>query len=407
MSIKKQDPIWTKSFVGISMTQLMVFIIFYVLITTLPSYVINELGGTVADGGLIVTTMLISAVLIRTVSATLLEKIGKKRGLVISVIAFAVTTLFYIWVESFIPLLILRCIHGLTFGAVTTATGAIAADVVPANRRGEGIGYFALASNLAVVIGPFIGLTLLQFVSFQTLFIVLSIMMSVGVLFAVSVRVPPQEKPVLAVSSERKLSIYDFVEQKALPVAFICSISAIAYSSIISFISLYSESIGLAEVASYFFLVYAATMLISRPFLGKRFDRRGPNSVIIPCLFIFVAGFILLSFTVNAWMLLLSAVLMGLGFGTIVPSFQTMAIQAAHPSRSGHATATFFTLFDTGIALGSFVCGLIVTSFGFQNMYIICSVIVLIVLALYMSFQAKQKKQAYNLDLEKTYQNTR
>lgn len=393
MNTQIQQPIWTKSFIGISTIQLMIFTIFYALLTTLPLYVINVMGGSVADGGLVVTVMLISTIFIRSVSAKILDKIGKKRALLISLALFTFTTFFYIWIDALIPLLILRFIHGLSYGVASTATGAIAADVLPSKRHGEGIGYFAMASNLAVVIGPFIGLSLIQFVSFQTLYMILSVLMVGGALFAIFVQVPPQVDRVAPKPMDRKLSINDFIERKALPVAIIAGLASFAYASIISFISVYADSIGLAEVASYFFVVYAIAMLVSRPYMGKAFDKHGPNRVIIPSLLIFASGFIMLSFTGNAWMLLLSAALIGLGFGTIVPSFQTMAIQAAHPSRTGHATATFFMLFDTGIAVGSFVCGLIVASFGFQNLYIIYAVLILVVLGLFLFVQSAQKEQ--------------
>ncbi|WP_188456770.1 MFS transporter [Virgibacillus oceani] len=394
MSNTKQQPIWTKSFIGISMTQFMVFMIFYTLLTTLPIYVINNLGGSEADGGLIVTVMLIAAIIVRPISAKLLDTTGKKRGLVLSVALFTVTTFFYIWIDSFIPLLVLRFFHGLSFGVITTATGAIAADVIPHERRGAGLGYFAMAMNLAVVAGPFIGLSLLQFVTFKTLFIILSILMIAGLIFSMSVHVP-QESNDTAKATKHKFSLSDLIEIKAIPIALISSFVSLAYASILSFISVYSESIGLSASASYFFLVFAIIMLLSRPYFGRTFDVKGPNHVILPCLFIFAVGLVTLGFTGSAWMLLLSAGLIGLGYGTLLPSFQTMAIQTAHHSRSGHATATFFMLYDSGIAIGSFVWGLVAAGVGFQNLYLINAILVVVVIGLFLLYQSRQQKEKY------------
>jgi len=156
MKDRSLEKIWTKNFISIALTQFLVFIAFYTLLTTLPIYVINHLGGSEADGGLVVTVMLIAAIIIRPFSAKLLDIIGKKKGLVLSVTLFTMTTFFYIWIDQLIPLLVLRFIHGISFGILTTVTGAIAADVVPRSRRGAGLGYFAMAMNLALVVGPFI-----------------------------------------------------------------------------------------------------------------------------------------------------------------------------------------------------------------------------------------------------------
>lgn len=395
MSFEKKQPIWTKSFIGVFMTQLSVFMVFYALITTLPLYVINHLGGSGADGGLVVTAMLVSAILIRLFSATILDIVGMKKGLILGVAAFALTTCVYIWVNGFISLLVLRFIHGLSFGFLSTATGAIAANVVPRERHGEGIGYFAMSANLAVVLGPFVGLSLLQYIPYQTLFIVLSILTIAAVLFAAFVQVE-HEKNAAIKQTKQKFSINDFIETKAISISLIGALTSFVYASIISFVSVYSDSIGLSETASYFFLIYAAAMIISRPYFGKKFDRHGPNYVIIPGLLLFAAGLAMLSFTESSWMLILSAAIIGLGFGTLTPSFQTMAVQSTHPSRSGHATATFFTMYETGIATGSFVLGLLGSHIGFQMLYTICAFIILAVMGIYLIFQRRKRKQEHS-----------
>lgn len=392
MSCQKKQPIWTKSFIGIFMTQFVVFMVFYALLTTLPLYVVNDFSRSSADVGLVVTIMLISAILMRLISAKIIDLTGMKRGLIVGVVAFALTTCVYIWIDGFISLLILRFIHGLSFGFLTTVTGAIAANVVPKARHGEGIGYFGMSANLAVVLGPFIGLSLIQFVSYQTLFVILSILMIAAVLFATFVHVQ-QEIDDSNNRKKQRFSINDFIETKAVSISLIGAMASFVYASVISFVSVYTDSIGLSEAASYFFLVYAAAMIISRPYFGKRFDTLGPNYVIIPGLLLFACGLVMLSFTGSAWMLLLSAAVIGLGFGTITPSLQTMAVQTTTPSRSGHATATFFTFFDTGVAIGSYVLGLLVSKAGYQMLYKICAIIIVSLIGIYLFERSKQRKK--------------
>lgn len=391
MTENNQQEIWTKSFILISITQFLVFIAFYTLLTTLPIFVIDNLGGSQADGGLVVTVMLVAAIMVRPFSANFLDHIGKKKGLVLSVGLFTATSFLYIWTDQFTSLLMLRFFHGLSFGVITTATGAIAADIIPPARRGAGLGYFAMAMNLAVVVGPFIGLTLLQFVSFQTLFIVLSIFMVAGVISSIFVHVP-NNAATANKAGKFKFSFSDLIEMKALPIALISSLVSLAYASVISFISVYSNSLGLAAAASYFFLVFAVVMLVSRPSLGRAYDTRGPKFVILPCLFLFAIGLVLLSFTTTAWMLLISAGLIGLGYGSLLPSFQSMAIQAAPSPRSSHATATFFIFYDSGIAVGSFVWGIVIAASGFQQLYILCAVLILAVMVIFNVHQAKHGK---------------
>ncbi|MBM7553070.1 MFS transporter [Thalassobacillus pellis] len=388
MSKNKKQPIWTRSFISISLTQFTVFLAFYTLLTTLPIFVIEDMNGTEAQGGLTVTAMLLAAIIIRPFSGKLIDLMGKRKTLIVSIAVFTATTFLYIFIESFLPLLGLRLFHGLSFGLFTTVSGAIAADVIPASRRGEGLGYFAMAMNLAVVVGPFIGLLLLQYAPFHILFIVISIFMVGGALTAFNVQVP-KTADTLDEPVKIKLSLSDLIELKALPIALIASLVSLSYSSILSFISVYANAIGLSAAASYFFLVFAVAMLLSRPYLGRAYDTKGPKFVILPCLFLFSIGLLVISFTNSAWMLLVSAAIIGLGYGTLLPSFQTMAIQSAPIKRSGHSTATFFMLYDSGIALGSVIWGLVAAKAGYQQLYIISAVIVLAVIAIFSLHQAK------------------
>src|SRR5690625_1276424 len=114
--------IWTKDFISLALTQFILFTVFYSLLTTLPVYVIDELGGTQSNAGLVVTFMLASAIIVRPFSAKVLDIVGKKRTLVLSVGLFALTTFFYLTINAFIPLLILSFIYCIFFSIVIIIT---------------------------------------------------------------------------------------------------------------------------------------------------------------------------------------------------------------------------------------------------------------------------------------------
>ncbi|WP_272941584.1 MFS transporter [Ornithinibacillus scapharcae] len=286
----------------------------------------------------------------------------------------------------------MRFIHGLSFGVLTTVASAIAADVVPDDRKGAGLGYFAMATNIAMVVGPFLGLTLIQFISFKMLFVLLSIIMLVSIICALQVKVPEMVLQVRE-APKRKFSIHSLIEVKALPIAVISLFVGVAYSSILSYVSVYANTNGFAHVASYFFVVFAVVMILARPSLGQLFDVKGPKYVIIPCLIIFSGGLVILGLSSSPWMFLVAAGIIGLGSGSLLPSFQTMCIQAGGPGRSGHATATFYIFWDIGIATGSYLLGMIVAMFNFQVLYIVCAVLLLFVLGLFLFQQSWQQKK--------------
>ena len=103
----------------------------------------------------------------------------------------------------------------------------------------------------------------------------------------------------------------------ALPISLVSFFFALVYASIVSFVSVYAEELQLTEIASYFFIVYVIALLISRPFTGKWFDQYGANVIMIPSIISFALGMFLLSQAEGAFLFLLSAAFIGLGWGHI------------------------------------------------------------------------------------------
>lgn len=395
MNNESKQPIWTKSFISISLSNFFIFIAFYGLLTSLPIYVVDELHRSEIDAGLIVTIFLLSAIIVRPFSGKLLEDFGKKRMLMISLILFTICSFMYLWIEDYTLLLALRFFQGIWFSIATTATGGIAADLVPIKRRGEGLGYFVMSTNLAVVFGPLIALTLIQVSSFSILFLVFALLITAGVLFTASSKI--NEAASKVTKNKKKLQLSDLIDRKALPIAFIGSLVAVAYSSVLSFLSIYAQELNLLDAASFFFVVFAVVMLVARPFSGRLFDSKGPHIVIYPALGLFLIGLVLLSITQTSFMLLLSGAFIGLGYGTVVPSLQTLAIQATDRNRSGHATATFFTLFDTGIAAGSYILGIVATQLGYSQLYLYTAIFMIIVIVCYKLVLHRNEVTKFNL----------
>ncbi|AMQ05710.1 MFS transporter [Sporosarcina sp. FSL K6-5500] len=390
-NLEKKEPIWTKPFVSLFFTNISVFIVFYGLVTTLPLYAIGVLNRTDEEAGLLMTVFLLSAIVVRPFTGKILDIAGKRKMLWIGLALYLICTVLYYFIQPFAGLLVLRFVQGIWFSIITTATLSIAADIVPITRRGAGLGYFSMSTNLAVVLGPLIALAVIQSYSFDVLFVVLSILMIVGVLTSLSA--PAGVIPVKN-DVKSKLSFGDLFEKRAVPVAFLGSLIALSYASVLSYLSIYAQEKGLLALASSFFLVFAAVMLLTRPFTGRLFDEKGPQYVIIPGFIFFAIGLVLLANMDSAISFLIAGAFVGFGYGALVPSFQTLAVQSTKHERSGYATATFFTFFDSGLAIGSFVLGLIALHFGYESVYLVSGALAFAVLILYMVIHRKKKHES-------------
>lgn len=389
MQQEENTQIWTKRFISLFLTNISVFFVFYGLVTTLPLYAIGKLHQTDKEAGLLLSGFLLSAIIVRPFSGKLLDVFGKKKLLVLSIVGYFICTVLYLFIHPFGLLLGLRFIQGIFFSIITTAAGSLAADIVPAKRKGAGLGYFTMSTNLAVVIGPFIGLLLIQYSTFNVLFIVMSICILAGGILALTVNTDDLPKP----AHEGKLTFKfdDLFERKALPVAAIASLVAFSYASVLSFLSVYAQQKDLMAVASLFYAVFAASMLITRPYTGKLYDTKGPQFVIIPGIISFAIGLVMLAFVEGPVLFLSAAIFVGFGYGAVTTSLQALAVQSTAIQRSGYATATYFTMFDLGIALGSYILGMVAVQAGYASVYLSGAGLLGVVFIIYLLRLAKMK----------------
>ena len=385
--------LWTKDFVIVSSINFFITLIFYLLMVTLAIYAVNELDASTSEAGLISGIFIIGTLIGRLLIGRFIDSIGRKKTLFIGLIFFTLTTLLYFVDLGIGFLLVNRLIHGMAMGMASTATGTIVAQIIPATRKGEGIGYYSMSATLATAIGPFIGLYMAQHTSFQVIF---SFCLALGVISLITAffLYVPALKVTAKVTESKGFKLSNFIEPKALPISIITLLLAFCYSSVLSFISFYAIEIDLVNTASFFFVVYAVAVLISRPFSGPLMDRKGSNFIMYPAFIIFGVGLLLLSMTTNSFTLLAAGFLIGLGFGNMQSSSQAIAVKLTPPHRMGMATSTFFIMLDAGLGFGPYILGFIIPVTGYSTLYVILGVLVIATSVLYYFLHGKKERTA-------------
>jgi len=390
------EALWTKNFISLFLCNFFLFTNYYFLLVTMPIYAIHDLHAAKSLSGLVSAVFLAAAIIVRFIAHPFIERYGKLPMLKWSIMMFVVSSLLYLFSDSLASLLAVRFLHGLGFGVATVTAGAIVAHIVPLSRQGEGMGYFVLSSNLAMVAGPFFGLF-----SFERLGAFWMLMFALGctiaaLLFFLLIRPTAQQVKRTVAKRQLRLSLKQMIEPSVLPLALIGALFALAYAPVLSFVSVYAKSLHFGESGNLFFVIYAVVLLVSRPFTGRWFDARGPKALVIFCTTSFVIGLLLLSMAKTAEVYLLSAALIGMGWGNLFPILQTMAIQSGPLSRSSSSLGTFLSVFDVGISAGSFLTGVLMASFGFRTLYAIDAAFLLIVFILYLTTVGKKPKKEYS-----------
>lgn len=390
--------LWTKDFIMISLSNFLLFVSFYMLMVTMAMYSIQQFYASNSVAGLASSIFVLGAVLVRPFAGNLIEKIGRKKLLLIGLVIFLVGSIVYFPITNIGWFLFFRFIHGFAFGISTTATSTIVVDVIPPSRQGEGMGYFATSMNLAMAVGPFTGLIIMQYLESKMLFAATTVFSIIALVIALSTNVPehpvtPQKK-----TGKKKLKLGDFFERSAMPLAIFMFVVGIANSSILSFINAYATEINLVDAASFFFVMYAVFLLLSRPVTGRLYDLKSENAVLYPSIALFGIGLVVLSQATSAFVLLVAGAIIGVGWGTVQSSAQTVVVSQVPHHRVGLATSTFFVFYDLGMGIGPFLLGYLVAGIGFRGLYITMALIAFIALPLYYFLHGKKASKKKHIE---------
>ena len=376
------DRLWSPAFINYGVSSGIFYMTQYVLVAALPIILTAELGGSALDAGLAMTYFQIGTILCRPFAGRLIDGLDKRIILLISSALFFVIMGLFNLTTSLQTIFVLRGLHGAIFALGTTVMAALAVVVLPASRKGEGINMFAVFSNIAMVLGPAVGLYALQAYGSSALYMFLTIMTALAFVLSNVIQLPKElAKPKQKTS--KGWSISQFIEKRSLPWALMGLFIGFTYSGVLVFIPIELNSMGAGVWGSVFFALFALMIIISRPLVGKVYARYGSRFVIYPGVGLFIVGLAILGVVSTPVGIICTAPLLGLGYGAAQPAFQALAVQSAPIERAGVSTATYFLALDIAVGAGSVILALIANALGYQYLYQITSLIMIIALALY------------------------
>lgn len=372
--------LFTRSYCCILAANFLLYFGFWLLIPLLPFYLKENFGLREGVIGIILSCYTVSALTVRPFSGYLLDTFARKP---LYVLAYAVFTMIfggYIIGGTLTVFVLLRVAHGLAFGTVTVGGNTLVVDIMPAERRGEGLGYYGLANNIAMSVGPMTGLFLHEGrLSFEAIFTISMASCLVGWLLALCVKAPPKPRVKRAA-----ISLDRFVLLKGLPASLALLLLSIPYGATTNFVAMYVEQMGLHVTTGYYFVLLAVGMGVSRLFAGRYVDRGYVTECIHYGFYLVVAAFLILSLCASLMSVSEGLVrvcfyvvpfMQGVGFGIMFPAYNSLYINLAHNNQRATATSTYLTAWDVGIGIGIVASGIIAEHFSFAAVYLVGTVL--------------------------------
>lgn len=385
-----KNSLFNKDFMLDTVINFAVYLIYYLLMVIIAVVAKDQLKASLSEAGLASGIYIVGTLLARLQLGKEIELYGRKRVLYFGIFFYLVTTLMYFYIPNLGIMYVIRFLNGMAYGVISTATNTIIASCIPEQRRGEGINYYGLSTSLAAAIGPFLGMLMMLVSNFTVIIITCVVLIALCVIgcFMLTVReidLTPEEKVQM-----KKYTFDNYVEARVLVISAIGFLMGFAYSSVLSFLAAYSREINLVDAGTFFFVVYAMVITVTRPLTGIIFDRKGENYVLYPCYISLAVGLFLLSITHTSIVLLLAGVFVGLGYGTFMSNGQAVCIKLTPSHRVSVALSTYFVALDLGLGVGPYVLGTLRSFMEFPQLYEVAGCVATVCFVLYFLFYGRK-----------------
>lgn len=366
--------LWNANYLKVWTGNFLIHFSFTLIVPLLPLYLSETFGANKQTIGLCLAGYTVMALIIRPFSGYAVDSFPRRAVLILCNFIFFALFGGYLIAGSLAMFTIFRTLHGAPFGATTVAASTVAIDVLPSERRTEGIGYYGLSNNLATAIGPVVAIYMLQAFSgnFQALFWMSLLFSLAGLILDATIKLPKRD----FVPEKKVISLDRFFLSKGWREALAMLCYSFAYGVVSTYVAIYGkEELGITGGTGLFFTLLAIGLILSRltgarALRSNRVSRNAGVGLVISLL-----GYILFAAMHNLFGYYAAAFIIGMGNGHMYPAFQNMFINLAPHNQRGTANSSILTAWDAGVGLGVLLGGLFAEHLGYGWAFILAAAV--------------------------------
>ena len=354
---------------------------FFLLVSVTPMAAAADGSGS-AGAGLATGVLLLGTVLAELASPVLMRRCGYRAMLAAGALLMGASSLVMLAHGALMITIIASLARGFGFGLGTVVLGALAALLVPADRRGEGLGLFDVVDTLPGVVALPAGVWLAGHAGFG---LVVSLAAATALVpAAVSAWLPRGVgggAPGAASGQDQPTGLLAGLRQAGLRrPALIFAASTVAAGVVVSFLPL---ATGLSRnIAAASLFAQALTSTAGSWGAGRLGDRIGHARLLAPALAIATAGMAGLLWLASPAAVIAGMAVFGLGFGILQNSTFTLMISQLPESEFGTASAIWSLAYDAGFGAGPAAFGVFVGVTGYPVAFALSALTMVVALPL-------------------------
>ena len=354
--------------------------------------------------GFAVAISTITGIFFKMPAGVISDIIGRRRTMLIGLVFFAVIPFFYLLVDSYNTLLVVRFLHGFATAIYGPVIMAVVVDIAD-GKRAEMLSLFSSITIIGNLIGAPLGGFLLgrlasgggqQLVHFHVIYGVVAALGMAGLLAGIWGSRGMAGKPgngsgkstVSAVINHFFHSLKNILTDRRIVVTSnMEGVENLAVGALEAFMPIYIVMVlGYSEFqAGFIWGVQIFSTVLAKPLMGKISDKHGRRPLLFWGMFVCALPFAIVPWVKDYSILLLLSTVFGLGEAIVTSSSAAMVADFCREDNIGSAMGVFGTLYDVGHATGPILAGLLIGLSNGQDFRLAFAIIaaILVVSALF------------------------
>lgn len=343
-----------------------VFTDFYIAQTITPLYIL-EVGGNEFYSGLQSTLFFLTAVILRFYFGPLADLKGNKLTLIIGTIAFATAPFLFLFSDRIWYIILVRVYQSIGLAAYFSSASSLASALAPKERLGTYIGLYRLVIMATLMIGPSIALRVIELYGYRFYHLLGILIGTIALFFLSFIREPGEERSLRGrARALPRCNMLKFLKQKNLSVIYLSIfVVSLCYGLVLTFVAIFIEQETNIPNPGIFFTLFGLGSVVSNLVSGTLSDRKGRAAVAFPCVALLGIGTASFCFLpLYPFILYLGSVIAGFGYAGSIAVLISWIVDIVSPARRTTALALQDSSIDMGIAVGSFIFGILIPILG-------------------------------------------
>lgn len=345
----------------------------HVVAVNLPVHA-KQVGAGLAMIGILIAVYDFAEIIAKPVFGFVADRAGMKKTMLLGLIVFSIASLGFFAVSPRL-LILIRLLQGVGAAALSIVSAALVASYFP-NTRGQAFGVYNAIKGAGYVLSPVVGGAIVWASNFGMIFLACFAIGVVGFLLSLTLPKPPANAEF---KDDDDFSFAQFTavfrDRDLLPWYLIIVVNMFLVGILFGFLPVYVHSLGYSQLQNGLIIgTCTLSYLLVQPFAGRLADRMNPIAVMTGGLLLSAAGVLLVPF-VTGWLLIVVAILGGIGVGTVWTNTDAMVSRLADEGRVAATLGAAGSFKELGDMLGPLLIGILAQAWNLRASFVICGIL--------------------------------